>query len=132
MSDLPTIRVDMMPITIPTRIVTIITCYLCRIFSCPKCNESVNSQEVFLDKSCLRELQKLRIVCGCGWTGLLEEWEVSRERPHMLLNACIDDCGMYLINFSCGYIACICAALRCAFLAVNCQPCQWFVFTVRM
>ena len=127
MSDLPTIWVDMIPIKIPTKVVTIIIFYLCRIFSCPKCNESVNSQEVFLDKSCLRELQKLRIVCGCGWTGLLEEWEVSRERDHALwlLNTCID-CGMYWprVSFSHSYIACMCPELCCTFLAVNCQPCQ--------
>lgn len=50
---------------------------LCRTsLLCPKCDEMVSSQEVFLDKSCLRELQKLRIVCECGWVGSLEEWEV--------------------------------------------------------
>ena len=50
----------------------------CRTFSCPKCEESVSSEEVFFDKSCQLELQRLLIVCACDFSCPLKDWEVGK------------------------------------------------------
>ena len=56
----------------------LVLCSFCRTFLCLKCKESVSSEEVFLDKSCLRELQKLLIVCECDFFCPLDDWEVGQ------------------------------------------------------